>query len=90
MLDQIYQKTKSCQKIISTTFCLEVWPEIILTAENGTLKCRASAIIIAALAWPFMGGSLTQTSKLFSFNFLIDSALLFGFAFTNIFIPLEI
>ena len=64
----------------------EVYPEIILTRDGEILKCFASAIIIAVLAWPFTGGSLMQISKLVSLNFLIDSILLFGFAFTKIFI----
>lgn len=63
-----------------------MWPEIILTAENGTLKCLASAIIIAALAWPFIGGSLTQISKLVSLNFFMLSFFELGLAFINIFI----
>ena len=73
-------------KFISTIFCLETRPEIIFTAENGALKYLASAEIIATFACPLTGGSLTQTSKFVSLNFLILSLFELGLAFTNIFI----
>ena len=63
---------------------------MIFTDETGTPKRLANTLIIAAFAFPLIGGSFTQISKLVSLNFLIDSNLLLGFTFINIFIKLLI
>ncbi len=71
---------------ISKTFCFAEKPETSRTAEGATLKYSTSTLAIAAFALPFLGGSLTATTKFISSIFLINSFLALGLALTKIFI----
>ena len=58
----------------------EVDPEIIFTLAVPVLKYTASALRMASLALPLMGGCVTETAKCVSLIFLTDSCLADGFA----------
>ncbi len=58
---------------------------MIRTREGDVSKYSASAFVIAALALPSSGGSVTETAKLFSEIFSIFGILARGLALTKIF-----
>jgi len=71
---------------ISNTFCFEENPETKLTRDGATLKYSANTLTMALLAFPSLGGSLTETMKFISSSFFIFSCLADGLTFTNTFI----